>query len=282
MPPETEAQRWGNKTMNSVCAYCGQPGALTREHIYPQFLYKLSGTPLSGFNEAANKVTHGERFITDVCKACNNGPLGDLDSYGRVYFHKNDLQRTFSHEGTTTVYYDYHLLVRWLLKVSFNSYRTIHDEPGLFAPLIPYILRDEKRPPEGMVRVSLEVIRDHKIGPENILRVPEAFAQSGFIPCHGFRTGRLVLPYEISAHLMRHFQINSHFLILLIFPEQTDEQSRSRIERDLKLLLPDCHALDPRQSQMVIPISRRDTINVFHDYLHPQQRMIESQHRTKS
>lgn len=81
--------------MSKQCAYCGKVGPFTREHIYPDFLTDSSIQTILGYNESADKVTRGERLIKDVCVTCNNGPLADLDGYGKQYFQENRLDDTF-------------------------------------------------------------------------------------------------------------------------------------------------------------------------------------------
>jgi 5-methylcytosine-specific restriction endonuclease McrA len=71
------------------CAYCGSEGNLTREHLWPTSLHKR----LSATNDVTqslfwlrriNAEIEGEPTIRDVCSACNNGPLSNLDAYSLV------------------------------------------------------------------------------------------------------------------------------------------------------------------------------------------------------
>jgi len=264
--------------MSKNCAYCGQATKLTREHIFPRFLYELCPNQLTGHNAAADKVTSSERVISDVCEKCNAGPLCALDSYGRRYFDQNSLQSTYTTAKRTAIIYDYHLLLRWLLKISFNSYRTIHDTPGLFSPLIPYILEGKPSPQKNAVQLYIEVVRDHKFEPHELSLVPNKFARIGYLPCLGFRSGFIGMPHELSPHLSRHFQLNSHFFVLLIFPPDIDPSSRKRIEGTIQAAMPDLCPFATQQTRMDIQISRRDSLDVFHDYLHPKQIENEAQY----
>ena len=85
--------------------------------------------------------------IKDVCLDCNNGALTSLDAYACQlydrYFQK------FVRAGQSTAFdYHYDLLVRWLLKVSYNSAR-VHKSPDLdaLARCTDYILHSAPRPP---------------------------------------------------------------------------------------------------------------------------------------
>jgi hypothetical protein len=67
-------------------AYCGSSGPLTREHLWPASLHQR----LMGANNdskglfwlrRANAEIEGEPKLRDVCQACNNGVLPQLDAY---------------------------------------------------------------------------------------------------------------------------------------------------------------------------------------------------------
>jgi hypothetical protein len=68
------------------CAYCGSSNGLTRGHLWPASLHSR----LLEATKAANSLfwlrrigaeIEGEPKIRDVCQACNNGPLSELDNY---------------------------------------------------------------------------------------------------------------------------------------------------------------------------------------------------------
>ena len=84
------------------CAFCGRPGRKTKEHVLAQALWEslpqmpetfaefevgvgvnksgdaFSPMPSDGRNEARKKIVH--RITWDVCKPCNSGWMGGLDS----------------------------------------------------------------------------------------------------------------------------------------------------------------------------------------------------------
>ena len=71
----------------------------------------------------AGKTFRGDITIKDVCQYCNNGPLSKLDDYICQLYDKY-----FVHvpKPRTSIQfrYDFSLLMRWLLKISYNASRT--------------------------------------------------------------------------------------------------------------------------------------------------------------
>ena len=71
---------------NRQCAYCGSSGPLTREYLWPaslhQRLMEANNDPKGLFwLRRANAEIEGEPKLRDVCQACNNGVLSQLDAY---------------------------------------------------------------------------------------------------------------------------------------------------------------------------------------------------------
>ncbi|NIE64032.1 HNH endonuclease [Burkholderia sp. Ax-1719] len=126
----------------TLCAYCREDRPLTREHIIPAFIYdfqKQQEGTFIGWNEVAQRMVGGEGKIKDVCEDCNNGVLSDLDSYGKHLLTDSGLLvQNYTKQGLA-LRYDYSLLLRWLLKISFNSSRTDGAHSHLFERFIPFI-----------------------------------------------------------------------------------------------------------------------------------------------
>lgn len=122
---------------------------MTREHVIPSFVYafqKELGASMIGWNEVVGKMIPSQGTVKDVCASCNNNALSELDSYGKALLTQSGL---LVHNFTAlrvTLAYDFDLLARWLLKVSFNSARTDGAHSHLFDGLEPYILGAAGRP----------------------------------------------------------------------------------------------------------------------------------------
>lgn len=113
------------KIMNA-CAYCGFPGSLTKEHIWPESLI-LKYESLKTYNPRTNKYYIGDPVVKDVCAKCNNGRLSILDSYLSEIYDKY-LGRLIDPGESAQLEYNYELLLRSLLKISFNSSRASQHE----------------------------------------------------------------------------------------------------------------------------------------------------------
>lgn len=128
-----------------ICAYCKQPGVMTREHLWPASLHRrlAEANGQSGKNRfwlaLLQREIPSEPQIRDVCAHCNNVVLSKLDAYICSLFD-NTLVRIPRRNESVRLEHDYHLLKRWLLKMSFNSAR-IHDsrDRGALEQLLPYI-----------------------------------------------------------------------------------------------------------------------------------------------
>ena len=122
-----------------LCAYCGTTGSLTKEHIWPQWLNKLEPSYVMRFSAKAQKVFAGDLIVSDVCASCNNGPLSALDAYAHG-LHVPFFSHVLPAAEQVSFEYDYDLLARWLLKVSFNSARANGRDEKFFHPLVSYML----------------------------------------------------------------------------------------------------------------------------------------------
>jgi len=133
-----------------ICAYCKENNTLTKEHLWPTSLHKR----LYSANEQSEsffwlsrlqRTIPNEPVIKDVCAHCNNITLSILDSYICNLFDK-ELINIIKFKEKISFEYDYHLLKRWLLKMSYNSARihNSHDEKAL-EEMLPYILGEDDK-----------------------------------------------------------------------------------------------------------------------------------------
>lgn len=132
------------KISGRTCAYCGSEGSLSKEHIFPSSLIQLNANkdlPKKFWLSKRQDEFQSDPVIKDVCKACNNGVLSNLDEYGLSFFRSNCLEEPDYTQERKLVDYDYHPLKRWALKISYNSARQ-NEGFGLsaFPPLLPYIM----------------------------------------------------------------------------------------------------------------------------------------------
>lgn len=159
----------------SVCAYCRQDRPPTREHVIPAFMYdfqKQLEQSVIGWNEVAQRMVGGEGKVKDVCADCNNRVLGELDAYGKQMLTNSGLLVQNYTKRELTLQYDYSLLLRWLLKVSFNSSRTDGAHSHLFERYVPFMRGLEPSPSRHQVAALLYLARPETLGTSRIAEEP--------------------------------------------------------------------------------------------------------------
>jgi hypothetical protein len=159
------------------CAYCGEPARVTREEIFPKFLARADPT-YGTFVDATRGglVSRSAPTKKDVCAACNNGPLSDLDGYG-AKLYKTCFAAPVIPPVDIVLRYDYHKLLRWLLKLSYNDARSIgpqartKNHAEILRQFAPYILGRESYPPfatnlfAGVVVAVRTTPAEQRLGP---------------------------------------------------------------------------------------------------------------------
>ena len=85
---------------------------------------------------------------------CNNGVLSKLDAYGRTLYD-NFFQRPAYRGETTDFACDYALLVRWLLKLCFNSARVHDADTTILQKYAGFILGEMPMPGDVAIYVQL-------------------------------------------------------------------------------------------------------------------------------
>ncbi|MEM9276465.1 MAG: hypothetical protein AAGA80_26480 [Cyanobacteria bacterium P01_F01_bin.143] len=106
-----------------TCAFCDLGPPFTKEHIWPRGLISRFNEELLTFNKHINGHYKGDPLIKDVCQNCNNVKLIALDSY-LCQLYDNHIGKIINSGEDVAIKYDYDLLLRGLLKISYNSART--------------------------------------------------------------------------------------------------------------------------------------------------------------
>lgn len=109
-----------------ACSYCKKEATLTKEHIWPRCLIQRLG-PAMTYEPRSEKFHGGEPVVKDVCALCNNEKLCVLDDYICDIFDKF-MAQALPPGSDGRLKYDYHLLLRGLLKISFNSARAMKED----------------------------------------------------------------------------------------------------------------------------------------------------------
>ncbi|WP_156337259.1 hypothetical protein [Paenibacillus dakarensis] len=234
-----------------TCAYCGTTNPLTKEHIWPKGIINRVPSYIGRYSERANKVQAGELVIKDVCQFCNNGSLSKLDDYLCNLFDSffKDFVREYE---TVNFAYDYDLLARVLLKLSFNTARASKQPIDLFSPMIPYILGTENSRPNNF-SILVNLVKPTKVLKNGIIR--------NVYPS-GVRSGRFELPtLDYRDVQYRVISINSYYFYLLLFNGVKQQQVINETSD-----ITSSQLISSDATQLMLSLSNTDTFSVYEDH----------------
>ena len=121
------------------------------------------------------KMVGGQLTVKDVCQKCNNGVLSELDSYGLELF-KRYFGRIAETGESVTFDYDYDRLLRWILKLSFNSARANNaNDLQHLQKHRWYILGQRKRP--ARLALYLTLVFQHAVDEDTRARATQLGAK---------------------------------------------------------------------------------------------------------
>lgn len=166
----------------TTCAYCGKNKKATREHVTPDFIYKLlkqqDGEHLSWNSHFDTYKRNVESVIKDVCVTCNTDYLAKLDSYGQEFVETNNIHQA-TYLTNLILNYNYSLLSRWLLKIAYNSTRMTKGDNSTFIPYINYLLygNEDEAPNNKYFFIIIELLK------------PQLEKEEKVYPIHYFNTG---------------------------------------------------------------------------------------------
>lgn len=137
-----------------TCAYCGKSGSLTREHLWPGGIIARAKHINTSYFGKLEKFIDAELTIKDVCADCNNGPLSNLDAYICRLFDAQFNRPAIRRQARTFVY-DYETLLRWLLKISYNTARANESDAVVLSRYKDFILNGGSSPLDIQLRLEL-------------------------------------------------------------------------------------------------------------------------------
>jgi len=266
------------KKMNRKCAYCGSSGKLTKEHVIPDFLYEFAGRGQVGYNAKASKVVKSEHKVKDVCKECNNIHLSKLDSYGKELFNDNGLDKYHAPDLSISFNFDYELLLRFLLKLSYNQSRMTNKMSYLYSNLKDYILYGSQINCNKNLRLFLEVLSHYKLTSEDKVKLEKRIKNTiyqkdeigDFMYHEKYAIGHIEIlnqesfnspdkmPPSIPASYVA---INSFFFSLIYFDENLNKQEIDSFLRNDIPILKYVKRLTHQNQSTKIKVSRRNISN---------------------
>lgn len=159
-----------------ICAYCGSSGEMTREHLIPKFIYEIQNSfnkNHSGWNEAAEKIVKGEAKIKDVCANCNNVILGELDGLAKKFLFDSGLLVRNYEKKYLLLKFEYKILLRWLLKISYNSSRLDGFHSSIHNKFLKIILdSSHSLPNKAQIRLVVSMNKGIDLREHGELRKP--------------------------------------------------------------------------------------------------------------
>lgn len=123
------------------CAYCGDEGQGTKEHIISHSVLELFPECDLTYDDMRNTVYKAEPMIKDVCAECNNKRLSYIDSYAKSFIQKYFV-RSYNEEVVVEIEYDYAMIQKMLLKYAFNDMRSRKQDCSFFDKDIRHFLLD--------------------------------------------------------------------------------------------------------------------------------------------
>src|SRR3990167_3011885 len=144
-------------TQKRTCAFCGEQKNLSREHIFPNGVIRTFRHDMLSYTDKSDKMFKAALTVKDVCESCNNGSLSQLDSCF-IQLYKNFMQTPLLPGSNAEFNFNYNLLLRELLKISFNSARASADgfkAVNALKKYVPYILGKVSEAPDVMLRLQI-------------------------------------------------------------------------------------------------------------------------------
>jgi hypothetical protein len=242
--------------MPKKCAYCDANKNMTREHIFPASIIPRDETLLS-FTDKTASYFNSDLTKKDVCKACNNGPLSKLDdNFLEIY---NKYIRTPIEPGDSAeITFDYNSLLRFLLKVSYNSARISADGQQAIEVLksyVPFILGISTSTPD--ISLRLQIYTSAKT-------INESTGEKGIAEAKLLRSAKVSYRGPQSdSFIIRLVAINSFWFHLLIPLKPMSRIKKESFTKGFKnwILNPGI-AILPQHKKLFIPANKTS-------YIHP-------------
>jgi hypothetical protein len=198
-----------------ICAYCRKAAPLTREHIWPGGIIARAKIINTSYLGKLEKFIDTELTIRDVCAECNNGPLSTLDSYVCDLFDAQFSRPPVRRQARTFIY-DYETLLRWLLKISFNTARANESDVEVLSKYADFML--EGGCPPADIQVRLELIH----ASPNPNWTPDSAAMKE-IPAVSIRCARIEMPEDpLLGTTLRLVALYGFYFWIAITPPNTD------------------------------------------------------------
>jgi hypothetical protein len=250
--------------MSQSCAYCGDVAELTREHVVPNFIYKSNPLGKFGYNPRADAFINWEAQVKDVCARCNNQHLSVLDSYLKYVYKDNHIDTLITDENPVRFRYDFVLLCRALLKLSYNCLRFKGSDTVWLKPFSDYILYGVDYPGHLGVKLGVEVLRCHKITEEERKYMDGEVKAWLYLPPHVIRFGQIG-GKAVGDLLVRYVFLKNYCFYIIIFQRSIGRRAVRKSFTQFSSVFPDVVFLDFLKKAATIKISNTDALDRYSD-----------------
>lgn len=202
---------------------------MTREELFPKSLVRRTPSYEANIDHSRpRKPLQAIPVVRDVCAQCNNVRLGALDAYGATLadkyfdvFLEKPLNVNFE--------CDTERLLRWLLKLLFNSARASGLATDAYTRLCPFILGD-KSDPGIMLNLLVGLIEPFSPPGSNELLYPEHHGFADFADTD-FSVG---VPAREYSALCRGVFLNSYLFCVIAWQSRVARPMRRRVLKLMK------------------------------------------------
>lgn len=181
-------------------AYCNKEKKLTKEHIWPKCIINRMPELEAKYLDSQKIFIPTELVISDVCSDCNNIKLSVLDSYlCRLY---DEYFKIYIENKKDFIFeYDYELLLRSLLKITYNSSRTVKKDENDFTKYRKFILNGGENYENILIKLDIilpSIIDGLKVYPKSA------------------RCGSIDIGVNSDNFILRMISINSYYFFIII------------------------------------------------------------------
>jgi hypothetical protein len=252
------------------CAYCGIKNTLTKEHIWPKCLLNRTPSYRVRFSEKAKKIQEGEFLIKDVCSECNNNKLSELDSYiCELYDQLFSKHVNFNEQ--IKFEYDYDLLARSLLKITYNTARASGQNVKELSDFAKYILGGSKRPTNFSMLLHLV---------NSALIIDQTNGETEELPPASVRSGRLESRGRDHPGIVKRVvAINSYYFYIFIFAPSVNVFDRNNFIS--QLAEKKSKFIQPSQKFILHTTGDEDTISIYEPHISMNQDIYDEYENRK-
>jgi hypothetical protein len=188
--------------------------------VLPAFVVRSAGSPTFRSVKSPGKRHKVASVVRDVCADCNNGPLSRLDQSAKEILDEISRLRLVEIIGRPLTL-NARLLLRWLLKVSYNESRMSGEQRNEHRPCVGFVLGDRPTPP-----VPCDLLVGVLTDPPVSIRTRR--------PLVNVRVGELLLPVLTDQLVLRRLVcVNPWLFAILAWRPGVTRRLRRRVTRSL-------------------------------------------------